>query len=202
MGEPASACRMDLSAGRPRWAQSPLGPAGIEVGENPSAMSETRQLFLLRHAKSSWGEPALADHDRPLAPRGRKAAQRMGAHLRREQIRVALVLCSSARRARETLDLVAAPGEVRIERELYGATAAELLERLRRVPDDVCAVMLIGHEPAIRDLAVGLVGAGSELADRKFPTAALATLTVTGPWSTLAPEHAQLAALVRPRELT
>jgi phosphohistidine phosphatase len=103
-------------------------------------MSETRQLFLLRHAKSSWDEP-LAGHDRPLAPRGCKAAKRIGAHVRREQIRVALVLCSSARRARETLDLVAPPGEVRIEHELYGATAAELLERLRRVPDDVDAVM-------------------------------------------------------------
>jgi phosphohistidine phosphatase len=177
-------------------------PGSDEVGEDPSALSETRQLFLLRHAKSSWDEPALADHDRPLAPRGRKAAKRMGAHMRREQIRVALVLCSSARRARETLDLVAAPGEVRIEHELYGATAAELLERLRRVPDDVCAVMLIGHEPAIRDLAIGLVGGESELADCKFPTAALATLTFTGPWSTLAPDHAQLAAFVSPRELT
>lgn len=164
-------------------------------------MSETRQLCLLRHAKSSWDEPSLADHDRPLAPRGRKAAERTGAHVRREQIRVALVLCSSARRARETLDLVAPPGEVRIERELYGATAADLLERLRRVPDDVDAVMLIGHEPAIRDLAVRLIGGESELTDRKFPTAALATLTFTGPWSALAPDDAELAAFVRPREL-
>jgi phosphohistidine phosphatase len=191
-----------VSAGALGGPQSRLGPAGIEVGENPSVMSETRQLFLLRHAKSSWDEPALTDHDRPLAPRGRNAAKRIGVHIRREQTRVALVLCSSAKRARETLDLVAAPGEVRIERELYGATATELLERLRRVPDDVCAVMLIGHEPAIRDLAVGLVGGKSELTDRKFPTAALATLTFTGPWSSLAPDHAQLAAFVRPRQLT
>jgi phosphohistidine phosphatase len=165
-------------------------------------MPETRQLFLLRHAKSSWDEPSLADHDRPLAPRGRKAAKRIGTHVRHQQIRIALVLCSSARRARQTLDLVAPPGEARIERELYGATAAELLERLRRVPDDVDAVMLIGHEPAIRDLAVGLAGSASELTGRKFPTAALATLTFTGPWSALAPDRAELAAFVRPRELT
>jgi phosphohistidine phosphatase len=165
-------------------------------------MSEMRQLFLLRHAKSSWDEPSLADHDRPLAPRGRRAAKRIGKHMRRQQIRVALVLCSSARRARETLGLVAPPGEARIERELYGATAAELLERLRRVPDDVDAVMLIGHEPAIRDLAVGLAGSGSELTGHKFPTAALATLTFAGPWSTLAPDRAELAAFVRPRELS
>jgi phosphohistidine phosphatase len=162
---------------------------------------ETRQLLLLRHAKSSWDEPSLADHDRPLAPRGRKAAKRIRAHLRREPIPVALVLCSSATRARETLDLVAPPGEIRIEHELYGATSAELLEHLRHVPDAVSVVMLIGHEPAIRDVAVQLIGRGSELADRKFPTGALATLTFTGPWSTLGPDHAELAAFVTPREL-
>lgn len=164
-------------------------------------MTEPKRLFLLRHAKSSWDDPWLSDYDRPLAPRGRKAAKRIGAFLRREQIRVALVLCSSARRAQETLDLVAPPGEIRIERELYGARADELLERLRRVSNEVDAVMVIGHEPAIRDLAVGLIGVGSELAERKFPTAALATLTFRGSWSTLEPAHAELAAFITPREL-
>jgi phosphohistidine phosphatase len=164
-------------------------------------MPETRRLFLLRHAKSSWDDRSLADHDRPLAPRGRKAAKRIGAYLRREQIDIALVLCSSARRARETLDLVAPPGAIRIEQEVYHAGADELLERLRRVPDEVDAVMVIGHEPAISELAVGLAGGGSELAGRKFPTGALATLTFTGPWSTLEPEHAELTAFVAPREL-
>jgi phosphohistidine phosphatase len=164
-------------------------------------MTEPKQLLLLRHAKSSWDDPSLADEDRPLAPRGRKAAKRLRAHVRRERIPVGLVLCSPAKRAHETLDLVAPPGEIVIERELYHATAAELLERLRRVPDTVDAVMLIGHEPAIRDLAVGLAGPESELADRKFPTGGLATLTFTGPWSTLAPGGAGLAAFVAPREL-
>ena len=164
-------------------------------------MTEARQLLLLRHAKSSWDDPSLADEHRPLAPRGRKAAKRLRAHMRRERIPLGLVLCSSAKRAQETLDLVAPPGEILIEPELYGATAAGLLERLRRVPDEVGAVMLIGHEPAIRELAVGLVGRESELADRKFPTAGLATLTLTGPWSTLAPDRARLAAFVTPREL-
>jgi phosphohistidine phosphatase len=165
-------------------------------------MTETKRLLLLRHAKSSWDDASLADKDRPLAPRGRNATLRIRAYVRRERIPVDLVLCSSAKRARETLDLVALPGETLIEHELYRATATELLERLRRVPDEVDVVMLIGHEPAIRDLAVGLVGHESELADRKFPTAGLATLTFTGPWSTLAPDRAGLAAFVTPRELT
>jgi phosphohistidine phosphatase len=164
-------------------------------------MAETRRLYLLRHAKSSWDDPSLADHDRPLSPRGRKAAKRISAYLRREQIHVALVLCSSARRAHETLDLVAPPGEIRIEPDLYGARADELLERLRRVSDEIDAAMLIGHEPAIRDLAVGLIGVGSELAERKFPTAALATLTFTGPWGTLEPGQAELAAFITPKAL-
>jgi phosphohistidine phosphatase len=86
-------------------------------------MTQTRHLLLLRHAKSSWDDASLADHDRPLAPRGRKAAIRIRAHMRREQIPVALVLCSSARRAGETLDLVAPRGEIRIERELMARQA-------------------------------------------------------------------------------
>ncbi len=164
-------------------------------------MTPTRHLLLLRHAKSSWDDPSLTDHDRPLAPRGRTAAKRIRAHLCHEQAPVALVLCSSARRARETLELVAPPGRIRVERELYGATFAELLERVRQVPDEAMMVMLIGHEPAIRDLAVELIGPRSELADRKFPTGALATLAFTGPWSTLGPGDAELAAFVTPREL-
>ena len=73
-------------------------------------MSDAKRLLLLRHAKSSWDDPALADHDRPLAPRGRTAAKLIGEHLRENQIGVSLVLCSSARRARETLDLVQTRG--------------------------------------------------------------------------------------------
>jgi phosphohistidine phosphatase len=169
----------------------------------PATMSSVaRHLLLLRHAKSSWDDPSLADEDRPLAPRGRAAAKRIKGYMRRAQVPVELVLCSPARRARETLDLVEPPGEILIEPELHRATAAELLERVRRVSDDIDGVMVIGHEPAIRELAVGLAGSGSELAGRKFPTAGLATLTVTGPWSTLAPDRAALAAFVIPKELT
>ncbi len=187
-----------------------------------------KTLLLLRHAKSSWDDPALADHDRPLAARGRKAGKLIGEYLRRERIPISLVLCSSARRARETLDLVAPSGEIQIERDLYGASADELLERLRNVPDEVDAVLLIGHNPSIEELAVGLVGgtgelagapatgelagtpatgelagtpATNELAGRKFPTGALATLALTGPWSALEPGNAQLTAFVRPRDL-
>src|ERR1700748_3384019 len=99
------------------------------------SVGQTRRLLLLRHAKSSWDDPSLADQDRPLAPRGRKAAKRIGEYLRAEQTEIALVLCSSALRARETFERVQPPGAVTIEPELYGASASQLLERLRRLPD-------------------------------------------------------------------
>jgi phosphohistidine phosphatase len=162
---------------------------------------ETKRLFLLRHAKSSWDDPELADHDRPLAPRGRKAAKLIGAYMRRDRIRISLVLCSSARRARETVDLVAPRGEIQVEHELYGASADGLLARLHRVPDEVESVMLVGHNPAIQDLAAGLIGGANELAERKFPTGGLATLTFEGTWRELAEEDAELDAFVKPREL-
>jgi phosphohistidine phosphatase len=162
-----------------------------------------KQLFLLRHAKSSWDDADLADRDRPLAPRGRRATKLMAQHLRDEKISPALVLCSSARRTRETLEGVEPAGDVRIEDELYGASGTELLERLRQVPDTTESVMLIGHNPAIQELTLGLAGGGERRADveRKFPTGALATLTVPGEWQELAPGSAELVAFVTPKKL-
>ena len=164
-------------------------------------MAGPRMLFLLRHAKSSWDDPELRDHDRPLAPRGRRAAKLMAGHIRDEGIRPSLVLCSSAVRARQTLAGVAPDGEVSVEQELYGASADDLLDRLRRVPDGVESVMLIGHNPAMQDLALTLAGGGAEQVERKFPTGALATLSFAGEWSELAPGGAELVAFVRPKQL-
>ncbi len=164
-------------------------------------MDGVKTLTLLRHAKSSWDDPALADHDRPLAPRGRRAAKRIATYLRDEHLPVSLVLCSSAARTRETVELVSPPGGIEIEDELYGASADQLLERLRRVPEQIDAVMLVGHNPAIHQLAITLASDSGELLYDKFPTAALATLTVTGPWRELDRGQGKLIAFVKPREL-
>jgi len=169
-------------------------------------------LHLLRHAKSSWDDPGATDHERPLAPRGRRASATIAEHLREERISPALVLCSSAVRTRQTLARVAAgfdPGsDLRIEIEggLYDVSAAELLARIRGVADGVGSVMLIGHEPAIGELAVDLAGPESDEAQLarlrdKFPTAALATFDCPRGWSELGPEAARLVAFVKPREL-
>jgi phosphohistidine phosphatase len=165
-----------------------------------------KRLFLLRHAKSRWDDPSLDDHDRPLAPRGRRASALIAEHLRRERIGPVLVLCSSARRTRETLERVM-PAldsvEVRIEHELYGASSDDLVQRLREVPDEVESVMMVGHQPAIQELALHLAGEGSELARvrGKFPTAALATLSFAGEWSELGHRSAELIAYVKPKQL-
>jgi phosphohistidine phosphatase len=164
---------------------------------------ERKFVYLLRHAKSSWEKEHLADRDRPLAPRGRKAADRIGRYLRSEGIKPSVVLCSSARRTRETLERVRPDGDVMIEPELYGASESELLERLRRVPAATESVMVIGHNPGIQYLALELAGRGGRLDDlrHKFPTAALATLTVPGGWSDLEPGSAELVGFVKPKDL-
>jgi phosphohistidine phosphatase len=166
-----------------------------------------KRLYLLRHAKSSWDDPELSDHDRPLAKRGRRASKLIAEHLGRERTKPALILCSSARRTQETLDRIApavgAEPEVRIERELYGADSADLLDRLRGLPEDVGSVMLIGHNPAIQDLALALAGRGPAVGTmrEKFPTAALATLEFDGAWRELDSGAGSVVAFVKPRDL-
>lgn len=166
----------------------------------------TRTLYLLRHAKSSWDDPTLPDRERPLAPRGRRDAKRIAKHLVRLEIEPELVLCSSAERTRETLELLrpALGANVLVEDELYAASSDELLERVRLVPESAASAMLIGHNPGLQQLAVTLASAGADLGrlQAKFPTAALATLTLADrPWSRLEPADAELAAYVVPKEL-
>jgi phosphohistidine phosphatase len=159
----------------------------------PTAPGHNHQLLILRHAKSSWNNAHLADFDRPLAPRGQRAAEAVAAHVAALDPPPALVLCSTARRAQETIeplrDRLPAGIEVQLEDELYGAAATEILARLRQVPDDVGSVMVVGHNPGLEDLVRGLGRAGDAgliaRVHTKFPTAALATLAFDGPWTEL-----------------
>jgi len=164
-----------------------------------------RHLYLLRHAKSSWGDPGLDDHDRPLAPRGRRAAKQVRRHMRGAGIEPELALCSSARRTQETLERLRLGGAVSVSVEdgLYAASADRLLERLREVPDEVGSVLVIAHNPGLQALAASLASGGGELPrlERQFPTAALATLAFEGPWRDLGPGGAELVEYVVPREL-
>src|SRR5215831_7790661 len=126
------------------WA----APAACEA----VAMTESgRKLVLLRHAKSAW--PDVPDHDRPLAGRGRRNAPVMGRWLRTNGYVPDRVLCSTARRARETWRLaeegLAAAPPVSFERRVYQASAVQLLDLVRGVPSAVTTLLIVGHDPAI-----------------------------------------------------
>ena|SRR5947209_4765355 len=174
-------------------------------------MQEQKQLFVLRHAKSSWDDSGLEDHERPLGPRGRRAVQLLGEQLRKNDIHPTQVLCSSSRRTRETLDGVDPDGERIIEHELYDASCDQVVERLKRVPGETASVMVIGHNPAMQMLVLRLTGANGnggrnvdgDLAEvqRKFPTGALASLVLECGWSELTPGCAKLVDYIRPRTL-
>lgn len=166
-------------------------------------------LYLLRHAKSSWDDPSLADRDRALSDRGRKAAGMLAAFIDSDPacIAPALVLCSPARRALQTLEAIRASlgpqAQVQVEEALYGATAGDLLRRLRAVPEGTDPVMLIGHNPAIGELALGIARGGNRLEQLrgKFPTGALCILAVPGQWQRLEGGTGDLQAFVVPRDL-
>ena len=165
------------------------------------------RLHLLRHAKSSWHDPALDDRVRPLAPRGRKATRRLAGWIVEHDVRPELVLCSPATRARETLDRIhGALGspEVTVDERIYHATSAVLLDRLRELADPLGEVMLVGHNPGLADLCLTLARAGPlrERVAENLPTGALATLVAElDGWSALAPGSADLVELVLPRDL-
>jgi phosphohistidine phosphatase len=156
------------------------------------------RLVLVRHAKSSWDDPTLSDHDRPLARRGRKALDRMRAHLEDRDVRPDVVLCSSARRTRDTLDGIrhGLGGHLRIEIEdgLYGAGADQILARLARLEDAIASAVVIGHNPGIADLVDLLAATGQDV-----PTGAIADLSFAGPWSALGSTTVSLDDLWRPR---
>jgi phosphohistidine phosphatase len=165
-----------------------------------------KALHLLRHAKSSWDDPSLDDFERPLAPRGRRAARKVGRYLRTSGTHPALVLCSPARRTRDTLELLGpAGGEMRFDRALYGASAEELTAVLRALPGEVPSVLLIGHNPGLQQLAIQLAGDGDEghleRMREKMPTGALASLELVGGWGELTVGAGRLVDYVVPKEL-
>ncbi len=168
-------------------------------------------LSLLRHAKSSWDDPALADHDRPLSKRGTKAAPEIAKYLKREELLPNLVLCSGAVRTRATLALIlaeigrAAP-EIRYDDSLYLAAPETILQRVKDVEPRYTHLMVIGHNPGVHALALELTGGGERKAvaalATEFPTAALAVLTFDATrWGDIKTASGRLEHFVTPRRL-
>jgi len=170
----------------------------------------SRRILLLRHAKSAWDEPGLDDFDRPLAPRGRRAAAVMGVYLRDEDLVPDLVLCSAALRAKETWEIaaheLAKPPAIEHDPELYMVTAERLLKRLRKLPATVLTVLVVGHEGGVDVLARRLVGDGAAPLRRrlgeKFATASLAVIAATfDDWAALQEKSGTLTRFAAPKDL-
>lgn len=172
-----------------------------------------RQLLILRHAKSSWDDPSLADHARPLNTRGRRAAMSMAAAMRDLGLSPDVVLVSSARRTLQTLEAISPFADsplIEPMDDLYLAPWPRLRDLLRAVPKTARSVLLIGHNPGLHDLALALAGpaamAGSlAVAARRmaegFPTCALAEFTIATPWHDLAEGGARLVRFLIPADL-
>lgn len=166
-------------------------------------------LHLLRHAKSSWADDKLDDHDRPLSRRGRRDAETMARHLAEAGRKPDLVLCSTAVRTRETLAPLLKrlkPHRILLDRDLYLAPGSALLEHVRDTDDEVGTALLIGHNPGLHELALLLADPESPVKlpslSGKFPTGALATFRFAPSWRRLKPRGATLIAYVTPRELS
>jgi phosphohistidine phosphatase len=169
-----------------------------------------KKLFLLRHAKSSWDDPAIDDFDRPLAPRGKCATKRLAQHIAAQPYHFDLVLCSAARRAKETWDRIArelaGDTPVRHLRELYLTGEDGFVTALRGLDDDVAAVVLVAHNPDIAGFADWLCrdgdGEALRLLGAKYPTGGFAEITLDcARWADLDAGRGYLESFVAPRSL-
>ncbi len=159
----------------------------------------SRRLFLFRHGKSDWDAPFERDHDRPLSLRGERDAQNMGMLLALSGTRLpGLVICSTALRARATLDLALRAGDwapdVRFSDALYQATVAQVLEFIRDLPDQHDRIMLVGHEPTWSGLVHALTGGRV-----RMPTAGMARLDLEADgWRDVEEGRGELVWLLQP----
>lgn len=173
----------------------------------PAGAGPSRRLLVLRHAKSAWPD-GVADHERPLAPRGLRDAPVAGRVLAEAGLLPDLAVCSTAVRARHTWELAAAqwdtPPPVRLDPRVYAAGVPDLLGVLRETPAEIGTLLLVGHNPGLEDLVLDLAGEGLHgTLDRvavKFPTSAIAVLAWRGDtWRALTPGTALLTDLIVPR---
>ena len=164
---------------------------------NVGPVNDQHTLLLMRHAKSDYPD-GVADHDRPLAPRGIREAGLAGDWVRAHMPTIGAVLCSTATRARQTLDNTRIDAPVRYSERLYDATPGTMIEEIIETADDIGTLLVIGHEPTTSALALILAdddhtdAAVLERISTKFPTSAIAVLAVPCAWKGLEPRRAAL----------
>lgn len=141
-------------------------------------------LWVIRHAKSSWADPGLTDFERPLNERGLKDGKQMARWMRKQKLRPHWLVSSDARRARETADYVRDGYRIDEQRllldhRLYEPTPQSVLEVLRELPPDCPSVALVGHNPGFSDFVNAMLG---DVANEQMPTFGIAVLEVPLPW--------------------
>lgn len=165
-------------------------------------------LTLLRHAKSGWDDPIKRDFDRPLNPRGRRAARTVGREMRSLGLAFDRIVASPARRVVETIEEVAhnfgalAPD---YDERIYLASLATLVELVRETPEKVERLLLVGHNPGLEELALFLAGRDGPLRSEveiKYPTGTLAEIELPAAhWADVVEGEGKIARFVRPRDL-
>lgn len=158
-----------------------------------------KSLILFRHAKSDWDESSGHDSERPLAGRGKKAAKSMGCYLAAIGQVPESVVCSSAKRTVDTLDLAIRAGgwetARRISERLYQANPADILTEIRKEPDSTSTLMIVGHEPAMSETLAAFTGGRV-----RFPTACMARIELEiERWRDAQFSSGHLAWLVTPK---
>jgi len=180
------------------------------VSHAKSTATTMRRLILLRHAKSDWASPGAPDQARPLAARGRTAAPHIGAYMAHHALVPDLVICSTAARTRQTWDLVAAELSAEIpvvfEQRIYESGADDILATIKKTKSRVHVLLLVGHNPRLRDLAELLIASGDVEARQrlleKLPTAGLVVIDFPlDDWRKLHPKAGRLDRFVTPQTL-
>ena len=161
-----------------------------------------KEIFVLRHAKSSWDNVNLSDHDRPLADRGIKDAAKLCAFVKKRGHKLDKVLCSTAKRAKETYDLIADGFNYEIDKtnftdKLYFGDVTDIIRDLRELDESLNSILIVGHNPTLHHLVELLT---NEQIDR-FTTCNLAIISYAGKWITLNSHKCSLKSIVKPKDL-
>ena len=172
--------------------------------DNVIPVDERRTLVLMRHGKSAYPR-GVPDHDRPLAPRGRREAGLGGDWLQANVPTIDTVLCSTATRAQETLTCTGIDAPAHYIGALYGATANMVIDEINKVGEEVITLLVVGHEPTTSSVALLLANtdtsdpAAAARISERYPTSGLAVLHATGRWADVGSGSATLVDFHVPR---
>tara|TARA_Y100000768_G_scaffold356465_1_gene310848 strand:+ start:80 stop:562 length:483 start_codon:yes stop_codon:yes gene_type:complete len=158
-----------------------------------------KNIYFLRHAKSSWDDYALKDFDRPLSTRGIQDADLMGNYFRSKKIKLDIIFSSPSKRTRETLEhfFQSEKPNIKFEESIYHASLDQILNVIFGTPDDLKNIMVVGHNPSMHEITEYLA---NKLIN-KYPTCCLAALTIDSSWNVISRGCGKLEFIKKPSEL-